>query len=159
MMEENKTIECPQIRYHITYDENLTLKDLEDLLKLIRMSNNDIFQEMGISRAEGNDLQRIAKIEPGSIEMVMDMIREIAEFAGDVAPMVSAIKFVRESAQSIADKIKLRLERPNRNPREDRKIYEKYEVIVEIEERPSFSDDNATIYVVHIHICNRCFMN
>ena len=56
-MTEDKVIECPQIRYHISYDENLTFKDLEDLLKIIRMSNNDVFQEMGISRAEENDMQ------------------------------------------------------------------------------------------------------
>ena len=34
-MEELKTNEYPQIRYHITYDESLTLKDLEDLINLI----------------------------------------------------------------------------------------------------------------------------
>ena len=69
-MEELKTIECPQIRYHITYDEDLTLKDLEDLINLIRVANNDALQEMGISRAKGNDLQRVEKIQPGSIDIV-----------------------------------------------------------------------------------------
>ena len=61
---------CPQIRYHISYDKNLSLKDLEDLINLIRISNNDALQEMGISRTKGNDLQRIEKIESGSIDFL-----------------------------------------------------------------------------------------
>ena len=69
-MEEHKIIECPQIRYHITYDDDLTLKDLEDLINLIRVANNDALQEMGISRAKGNGLQRVEKIQPGSIDII-----------------------------------------------------------------------------------------
>ena len=37
-MEEEKTIKCPQIKYHISYHENLALKDLEDLIGLIRIA-------------------------------------------------------------------------------------------------------------------------
>ena len=39
-MHKIKTVEYPQIRYHISYDENLTLKDLEDLIGLIRIAES-----------------------------------------------------------------------------------------------------------------------
>lgn len=158
-MEENKVIEHPQIRYHITYDENLTFKDLEDLLHIIRISNNDVLHEMGVPRPKANDLQKIEQIQPGSIEIIIETIKEILEAVNDAATVFSALRFVQESVKSILDKIRTRRERPIRNPREDRKVYDKYELIVEIEERPSPIGENITIYVIHIHICNRNFMD
>ena len=70
-MKKSKALECSQVRYHITYDENLTFKDFEDLLHLIRISNNDILHKMGVPRHRANDLQRIEQIEPGSIEIII----------------------------------------------------------------------------------------
>ena len=142
-MQESKTIECLQIRYHITYDENLTLKDLEDLINLIRISNNDALQEMGISRSKGNDLQRIEKIEPGSIEIIMGIL-----------DVISVAEFVFKSGKLIYNKIKSKRERPNRNPREDRKVYEKYDVSVKVEERPEDRDQNIISYVVNVYVGN-----
>ena len=146
-MEDNNVIEYPQIRYHITYDESLTLKDLEDLINLIRISTNDALGKLGIPRAKANALQKIEKMEPGSIEIIMDTIKEIVEMAGDIAEVVglasSILIFLR-------NKMRERLDRPNRNPREDKKVYEKYKVIAEIEER-----SNPTVYIVHIHVCKR----
>ena len=149
-MEEEKMLEFPEIRYHITYDEKLTFKDLEDLLHLIRISNNDILHKLGFSRPDANDLQRIEKIEPGSIEIVMGIIEAI----NHIASIVTAIKFIKESIDSIRNKIKLRQERRNRSPKEDKKVYDKYEVTVEIEER-----QNPMVYVVHIHVCKRKIIN
>ena len=153
-MKGNKVIEYPQIRYHITYDENLTFKDLEDLLHIIRISNNDFLHEMGVNRHVANDLQKIEQIEPGSIEIIIETIKEIMEVVNDATTVITALRFVQDSVKVILNKIRARRDRPNRNPREDRKVYDKCEVIVEVEERQS-----AFIYVVHIHICNRNFMN
>lgn len=158
-MEENKVIEHPQIRYHITYDKNLTFKDLEDLLHIIRISNNDVLREMGVPRPRANDLQKIEQIEPGSIEIIIETIKEILEAVNDTATVFSALRFVQGSVKSMLDKIRTRQERPERNPREDRKVYDKYELMVEIEERPHALGENFTIYVIHIHICNRSLMN
>ena len=69
-MDELKTNEFPKIRYHITYDVNPTLKDLEEVINIIRVSTNDALQEIGVSRSKGNDLQRVDKIQPGSIDIV-----------------------------------------------------------------------------------------
>ena len=87
-METTKITEYPQIRYHITYDESLTLKDLEDLISLIRVSTNAVLEKMGIPRAQANALQKIEKIEPGSIEMIMETLREVLAILGDIAGVV-----------------------------------------------------------------------
>ena len=99
-MEETRTIECPLIRYHISYDENLTFKDLEDLLHLIRTSNNDVLYKMGISREKGNDLQRIDKITPGSIDLVMAL--------SIIASAITIGEFVSNAKKLIANKIHFR---------------------------------------------------
>ena len=153
-MKKDKTNVCPQIGYHITYEENLTFKDLEELLHLIRISNNDALREMGVPRHQANELQRIEKIEPGSIEIILEKIMEIIEAVDDAATVISAIEFAQRSVKSIFDTIRRRRERPAKNPREDRKVYDKHEVIGEVEERPSDSRENCIIYVIHIHICN-----
>ena len=158
-MGKSRAIEGSQIRYHITYDENLTFKDLEDLLHLIRISNNDVLHKMGVPKRQVNGLQRIENVDSGSIEIVLEAFEKIIEVINDVATVISAIGFVHESVKAIINKIKARAERPARNPREDRKVHDKYEIIIEIEERPSNINENATIYVIHIHICNRKLMN
>ena len=81
-MDEQRISEYTQIRYHILYDENLTLKDLEDLLHLLRVSNNNLLCEMGFSRAKGNELQKIEKIEPGSINLIT-FLKEILSITED----------------------------------------------------------------------------
>ena len=154
-MEETKSMECPQIRYHITYDKNLTFKDFEDLLHIIRISNNDVLYKMGIPKHKANGLQKIEQIEPGSIEIIIEKIKEIFDTVNDAATVMSVIKFVYESVNTILDKIRIRREKPARNPREDRKVYDKYEVKVELKERSNTLGENVTIYVIHIHICNR----
>lgn len=146
-MNKNKEIECPEIRYHITYDENLTLKELEDIINLIRISTNDALYEMGIPRSKANALQRIEKIEPGSIEIVMETIQEIIGIAGDIAGIISLTSGI---VISIRNRIISKRDRIDRKPREDKKLYEKYKVIAEIEERA-----NSKIYIVHIHVCKR----
>lgn len=143
-MKKDRIIECPQIKYHISYDENLTLKDLEDLINLIRISNNDALQEMGIPRSRGNDLQRIEKIEPGSIEIIMAIIEAVSN-------IISVGHFIETVGQIISNKIRSKRERSIRNSREDRKVYEKYELIVSIE---NYDNGNSNTYIFHIHICN-----
>lgn len=146
-MEELKTIEYPQIRYHITYDENLTLKDFEDLIGLIRIATNDALEEMGVPRTKVNSLQKIEKIEPGSIQMIMDTIRGILAIIGDVADVIDLAKDI---AIFIRNRIAARRERTQRNPREDKKVFEKHEVTVKVEEQ-----SNPMVYIVYIHICKQ----
>lgn len=140
-MKDTRIIECPQIRYHISYDEKLTLKDLEDLINLIRISNNDALQEMGISRSKGNDLQKIEKVEAGSIEIIMAIIEALSDIA-------SVVSFVEIAAAIITGKIRARRDRPVRNPREDRKVYEKHDVTIKREGHTN------TALIIHIHIHN-----
>ena len=154
-MKREKAKDLQQIRYHISYDESLTFKDMEEMLHLIRISNNDVLQEMGVPRHRANDLQRIERIEPGSIEIILEKIMEMIENISDISTAVSAINFAYKSAKLILGKIKERHERPIRNPKEDRKFYDKYEVTVEVEERSAQTNNNTTVYVIHIHICNR----
>lgn len=145
-------IECPQIRYHISYDEKLALKDLEDLINLIRISNNDTFQEMGISRARGNDLQRIEKIEPGSIEIVMAIIDVVSN-------IISVGHFIETAKEIITNRIRSRREKSFKKARDDRKVYEKHDVAVNLKETKNFHAENTTTYILHIHIYNACDTN
>ena len=146
-MEELKTTEHPQIRYHITYDESLTLKDLEDLIGLIRISTNSALEKIGIPRAKANALQKIEKIEPGSIQMIMETIREVLAIVGDVA---GAIGLAHSIAIFIRNRIAAKRERTQRTPKEDKKVYEKYEVTVDVEEQ-----SNSMVYIVHVRICKK----
>ena len=139
--------EYPQIIYHITYDESLTLKDLEDLINLIRTSTNNALVEMGVPRAKANSLQKIEKIEPGSIQIIMDTIQEIVGMLGDIAGIVGLANSI---LFFICKKMRERREKLERSPKEDKKIYEKYNVTAEIEE-----GSNPTAYIVHIHVCKR----
>ena len=150
-MKEEKIIECPQIRYHITYDEKLTLKELEDLINLIRISTNNALERIGISRTKANALQKIESIEPGSIEIIMETIREAIEMVGDIKDVIALVSSI---VTSVRNRMTSKLERPERNPKEDRKIYEKYEVTAAIEEQ-----QNSMVYIVHIHICKRKTIN
>lgn len=150
-MKELQTNEYPHIRYHITYDESLTLKDLEDLIGLIRISTNNALEKIGIPRAKANSLQKIEKIDPGSIEIIMDTIQEIIGVLGNIAGIVGLANSI---LFFINNKMRERRERPQKKPREDKKIYEKYKVTAEIEER-----SNPTVYIVHIHVCKREAIN
>ena len=138
-------LECPQIRYHITYDQNLTFKDLEDILKLVRISNNDIFQEMGISRSEGNNLQKIESIHPGSIS-IFAILKKIVS-AG-----------INNLAEKLVDKIQKRIEQTlescERNPKLDKSVCCKHRVEVRLGEQRISVESNAQIINIEIEIHN-----
>ena len=144
-MKNEKMLECPQVRYHITYDKNLTFKDLEDLLRLVRMSNNDIFQEMGISRSEGNDLQKIENIYPGSINIfaILKMI------------LSAGINNLTEKLiDKIRNRIKQKIELCKQNPTSDKPIYCKYKVDVRVNGQTISVESNAPIINIEIEIHN-----
>lgn len=65
-----------------------------------------------------------------------------------LSDIVTVGHFVKTAVEIIADKISARGDRLVRNPREDRKVYEKYEVTVGME------GDTDSIIIVHIHIYN-----
>lgn len=145
-MENAKMTECPQVRYHITYDNNLTFKDLEDLLKLVRMSNNDIFQEMGISRSEGNDLQKIESIHPGSINIfaILKMI-----LSAEINNLTEKLIY------KIQNRIKQKIESCKKNPTSDKPVYCKNKVDVRVNGQTISVESNAPIINIEIEIHNK----
>ena len=144
-MENEKMTECPQVRYHITYDNNLTFKDLEDLLKLVRMSNNDIFQEMGISRSEGNDLQKIESIHPGSIN-IFAILKMILSVGMD--------SLAEKLMDRIRNRIKQKIESCAQNPTADKPVYCKYKVDVRVNGQTISVESTAPIINIEIEIHN-----
>ena len=144
-MKNEKMLECPQIRYHITYDNNLTFKDLEDLLKLVRMSNNDIFQEMGISRSEGNDLQKIESIHPGSINIFAILMQILSGGIGSLTEKI---------IDKIQSRIKQKIESCEQNPTADKPVYCKYRVDVRVNGQTISIESNAQIINIEIEIHN-----
>lgn len=148
-MEQNKTNEYPQIRYHITYDENLTFKDLEDLLKLIRLSNNDVLQEMGISRAKGNDLQRIEKVESGSIDFVTAL--------GVISSVVGIVDFAWNIIKYINERKQAEREKDLNGTKKDKKLYYRNEITVGDSKITNI--DSPSIYTINIHIHNKGDIN
>jgi len=148
-MEENKIKEYPQIRYHITYDENLTFKDLEDLLKLIRLSNNDVLQEMGISRAKGNDLQRIEKVESGSIDFVTAL--------GVISSVVGIVDFAWNIIKYINERKQAEREKDLNGTKKYKKLYYRNEITVGDSKITNI--DSPSIYTINIHIHNKGDIN
>ena len=144
-MEDTKIIECPQIRYHITYDNNLTLKDLEDLLKLIRISNNDVLGEIKIPRSEGNNLQKIEAIYPGSIILVT-VLKKILSIG------------INCFAERIIDKIYDRIEKTvtscENHPTSDKPVYCKYRVELKIGEQAISVENNSPHLSINIKVHN-----
>ena len=142
-MEELKTNEYPQIKYHITYDESLTLKDLEDLINLIRLSNNDALQEMGISRVKGNNLQRVEKIQPGSIDIVTAI--------GVVSSAITIGTFVYSAIKSINKKAEEEYNKDLRGTKRDRKVHNRYKITVKNNENSDIYIDNSSAVHIHVH--------
>lgn len=142
-MEIKKTIERPEIRYHITYDEILTIKDLEDLLYLIRISTNDVLQEMGISRAKGNNLQRVEKIQPGSIDIVTVI--------NVVAASITIVDFLIKVGKSIKNKVKEAKEKKLKGTKNDKKVYYRNNLIIENFEQVNIINNT---YEFNIHVDN-----
>lgn len=144
-MKELEATECYQIRYHITYDENLTFKDLEDLLKLIRLSTNDILQEIGVSRSDGNDMQKIASIYPGSINLIA-FLKEVISIGTKLL------------TEKLVDKIQNRIEEAaescKRNPKLDKSVCCKHRVKVKFGEQTISVESNAPIINIEIEIHN-----
>lgn len=144
-MEDNNVIEYPQIRYHITYDENLTFKDVEELLKLIRLSNNDILEEEGISRAKGNDIQQIECVEPGSINLLA-ILKEILSIPVSV--------FAERTIDKIINRINAAIEYSRTHPKADKQVYCKHEVKVKIGEQTISIESNIPTINIIIDVRN-----
>ena len=142
-MEKLKIIECPQIIYHITYDEDLTLKDLEDLIYLIRVANNDALQELGISRVKGNDLQRVEKIQPGSIDIVT-----MLSLASSV---ITIGTFIINSIQHIIKKTNEEYNKDLRGTKKDKKVHHRYKITVKNNENSDIYVDNSSTIHIHVH--------
>ena len=141
---KKKIVECPQIRYHISYDKNLSLKDLEDLINLIRISNNDALQEMGISRSKGNDLQRIEKIQPGSIDIVTVL--------SVVSSVITIGSFVYSSSKAINKNAEEEYNKNLRGTKRDKKLHNRSKITVQNNEDSDIYIDNS--FTVHIHVNN-----
>ena len=119
-----------QARFHICYDKAITMKDFEDVIKLVRVSNNELLHQKGVSKSKANEMQKIDKILPGSIEIVLD----VSEILGIVANIATIGGFILQAAESIKSKINERREK-KRRPREDKKVDDKYAVYITIVEQ------------------------
>ena len=142
-MKNEQMIECPQVRYHITYDENLSLKDLEELINLIRVSNNDVLQGMGVSRSKGNDLQRVERIQPGSIDIVTIL--------SVVSSVITIGEFVFKVGKLIKNKADDERNKELEGTKYDKKVYYRNELTVENIAQVNIVDNS---YVLNIHIHN-----
>ena len=115
-----ETIESPKIRFHISFNESLTLKDFEDLIYLIRTSNNEALNKMGIPKQKGNSIQKIEEIRPGSINLVtiFDVLVDVVSMASFIVTVVNEInKKIKET--------KAKKENKNLTGHADKKVYEK----------------------------------
>ena len=146
-METIKAIEYPQIRYHITYDEILTFKDLEDLIYLIRVSVNAALQQLGIPRSKSNSLQRIERVEPGSIELVATIIDGINLVVSMASLGVSIVNFINKRK-------KAEREKDFKGMKNEKKLYYRNDINVNNEEQKNLYIDNSAAYNINIHIHN-----
>ena len=119
-----------QARFHICYDKAITMKDFEDVINLVRVSNNELLYQNGVSKSKANKLQKIDKVLPGSIEIVLD-VSEILKMLASIATIGG---FILQAAEIIKRKINEHRER-ERKPKEDNKAYDKYAVYVTIVEQ------------------------
>ena len=119
-----------QARFHICYDKAITMKDFEDVINLVRVSNNELLYQNGVSKHKANEMQKIDKVLPGSIEIVLD-VSEILEIAASIATIGG---FILQAAEIIKSKINKHRER-DRRPREDKKVYDKHAVNITIVEQ------------------------
>ena len=119
-----------QARFHICYDKAITMKDFEDVIKLVRVSNNELLHQNGVSKSKANEMQKIDKILPGSIEIVLD----VSEILGIVASIATIGGFILQAAEIIKRKLNEHRER-ERRPREDKKVDDKYAVDITIVEQ------------------------
>ena len=145
VMEQDRIIKYPQIRYHISYDEMLTLKDLEEILHLLRVSNNDVLYEMGISRGKGNGLQRIEKIEPGSIDIVTVL--------SVISSTITIGDFVWRMGRLVAHKIESEYGQDLSGTKKDKKVYYRNRVTVNNCESNGVNS-GCSSFDVNIHIHN-----
>ena len=144
-MDEKRIVEYPQIRYHISYDKNLALKDLEDILRLLRISNNDVLCEMGVPRSKSNDLQRIDSIEPGSINLIA-ILKELLS--------MTASAFSEKSIDRIKERIKNTRAACDANPKLDKPIFCKCKVEVKSGEQTILIESNAQVVNIEIRVHN-----
>lgn len=116
-----ETKKCPTINYHISYDEDLNLKDLEDLIRLIRISNNSVLNEFGLSKQKGNSIQKVSMIKPGSINilLVLSILANVASFTELLDKVIKHIK------KKINDK---KNKNYGKNTHPDKPIYHKFDI-------------------------------
>ena len=125
-----------QARFHICYDKAITMKDFEDVINLVRVSNNELLHQHGVSKPKANEMQKIDKVLPGSIEIVLDFSKILETVANieTIANIATIGGFIINAVEIIKRKINERRER-ERTPREDKKVYDKNAVYITIVEQ------------------------
>ena len=113
---------------------------------MIRTSNNDVLYECGVSRAKGNNLQRIEKVVPGSIEF--------STVLGLASSVLAIADYSSKLFRVIRQKIKAEREQDLRGSGKDKKVYYKYPVTIDNEEQNKIYVENVNEIIVNIHICN-----
>ena len=95
---------------HITYERDLKLKELSELLKVVHLSFNDCFREKGIkSRSFNNLAPVVSKVKEGSIvlEILMPVLEELRPILEEITPKLIA-KFIEWRLNRIIEKKKNR---------------------------------------------------
>ena len=100
---------------------------------------------MGISRAKGNDLQRVEKIQPGSIDIVTVI--------GVASSAITIGAFVYNAIKSINKKAEEEYNRDLRGTKRDRKVHNRNKISIKNNENSDIYIDNSS--TVHIHVHNK----
>ena len=102
---------------------------------IIRHPNNDVLQELGVKRAEGNDSQIIESVQAGSINLIA-MVKKILSIAMDC--------FVEKFIDKMYERIKKDSEACERNPKRDKPIYCNVPLIIQVGNQTISIDEDFT---------------
>lgn len=95
-MEKNK-MENKKIEIHITYDNDLTLKELLEILNLFNLSINDCYRERGLNNFQIRKCATLVNtVKEGSIwvELGLPVLEFVGEIVKDIAPEMIAACFM-----------------------------------------------------------------
>ena len=113
------------------------------MISLIRISNNDALQELGLPRFKGNDLQVVEQIHPGSIDIVTTL--------SVVASTLTISEYIFKLVGIINKKIQSEREKDLSGTKKDKKVYYKFPITVTNQNNTLINNLNINIVNIHIH--------
>ena len=100
---------------------------------------------MGISRAKGNDLQRVEKIQPGSIDIVTVL--------SVVSSAITIGTFVYNVIKTINKKSEEEYSKDLHGTKRDKKLHNRNKITVKNNQNSNIYIDNSP--TIHIHVHNK----